>query len=1231
MCDSLLYMASYASSVGNESCYLMIETSNRARCRLAKGLGSGIPAALRAATLLLIPLITGELNAGTQNELSNFRIWNTGDGMSEGYISQVNRTPSGRILVRHGDVSAINILDGYQLNDAPDVQSLGRIDADSAGDLYTFDKSGALVYSGGKWIRYAVPEVAASANFGIFEHLRWFEYPFATDVHPRIDAIPTAAGKMLFVLASGVIEWSARDGHSRILRQSANSSIGDFIQVSAAGHDSFFVSGVHGLAVFTPETSGWSELPGAPAGFTRFTFPYNTEAHGIIMIANGADGRKRLLSFRNGAWQVLYTGGKKLRGWETDKRLWAMEPDRLISIGYGGARRVNLHPIVSGQLNDAVPDGDAFWLATTQGLARYTPPLWELPEGAPDLDATVNTIAQDKRGTLWFSSGAFLISRAGDKWRTYKLPGDETQNAGKTGNVCPMDNGRLILATDNESHLLEMDPATALFRSISHPEGGRIEWIERRDGNSVWVETIQPGESTSRIEIFDGTRFFRVPGADAVPITDVRALLRDRRGVIWVGGTGNLVRIVNGRLETIRKEEGLAEISAFSLLEGPDGTIYIGQRDSISAYDGSHFRVLRNGMDRARRLAISADGALWVASGTGVHRYKKGIWLSNASEEGLPSTAAYTVFTDRTGTIWAGTTLGLSQYHPERDHDAPVTLIQENRNVRKAPPGGEVRLVFSGIDKWKQTPEQRLLFSWKLDGGSWSAFDPSTLAAIQTVPSGPHLFQVRAMDRSGNIDLHPALFQFTVLFPWYRENGFYAVTGLLALAIGLLLRRGYTYHRNLRFQSRHDSLTGLPNRLHFEEALTVAMEKPYGSGTGLAVLFIDLDGFKAVNDTQGHLAGDNLLIAIGAGLRSCLQKGDVLARIGGDEFALLHSSGDNREEVSRMADRILAAVRGCSPPASSVSASVGISLAPEHGTSASVLVRLADLAMYQSKSHSGDCRVFYDPGLKVDFGSAKVAGMIRSALKDQRCVLWYQPIVDYEGRVVRMEALARIDDPQRGLLTPGSFIRVAEETGLIHALGNWVLREAASTARRWRENGCEIAVAVNISPVQLDRATLADEVLDMLQEFGLPPTALTIEITEGAIARNQVRATGILNRLKKAGVIISLDDFGTGYSTLSMLDALPLDEIKLDRSFAASISGERTRDVVSQTVKLARKLNIGVVAEGIEEASQMQTARELGCALFQGFLIAPPLNHEMATQLIAHQSVTQGSVLTSPQ
>jgi hypothetical protein len=364
-------------------------------------------------------LTARQLSAGGQNEASNLRVWNTGDGMSEGFISQVSRTPSGRILVRHGDVSAINVLDGFKLVDLPDVQSQGRIDADAAGNLYTFDKSGALVYSGARWRRYPVAEVAGFANFGIFEHLRWFEYPFSTDIHPRVSAAPSTAGKMVFALAGSVIEWSGRENHSRILRQSDQSSIGDFIQVTPAGDDAFFVSGVHGLAILVPRTSSWTELPKAPAGFTRFTFPSNTEAHGVITTANGPDGRKRLLSLTNGKWQVLYTGGAKLRGWEADRQLWAMEPYHLMALGNGKPRRVNLRPVISGELMDVVPDRETFWLATSQGLARYTPPLWQLPEGAPDLDATVNSITQDKRGTIWFSSGSLLISRMGDRWRSY--------------------------------------------------------------------------------------------------------------------------------------------------------------------------------------------------------------------------------------------------------------------------------------------------------------------------------------------------------------------------------------------------------------------------------------------------------------------------------------------------------------------------------------------------------------------------------------------------------------------------------------------------------------------------------------------------------------------------------------------------------------------------------------------------------------------------------------------
>jgi diguanylate cyclase (GGDEF)-like protein len=1177
-----------------------------------------------AGFLFVLPVIGQVVHAATQNESANLRVWNTGDGMSEGYISQVSRTSRGKIVVRHGDVSAINVLDGFHLTSVPDVPSLGRIDADEGENLYTFDKTGVLAYSAGSWKSYRVPEVAGSARLGLFEHFRWFEYPFKTDTHFRVTATPFTAGKILFSLAGSLLEWSQRDGRTRVLRTAAESSVGDFIQISAAGAGSFFVSGVRGLAILTPATSTWSELPRTPAGLSRFTFPSRTKSHGILVTANSQDGRRKLLSFQDGAWKILYTGSRaNLRGWEAGGRVWVMDANQLVSIRNGERVRINLHPVISGQLMDVTTEGDTFWLATAQGLARYTPPLWQLPEGGPDLDATVNAIAQDRQGTLWFASGALLISRSGEQWRTYKLPGEEVQEEGRTGALCPLDDGRILLATNEATHLLDLDPVSARFRAIRHPEGRHIGWIDRRDGNSIWVETMLPGESTSRIEIYEGHRFRPLPGAEAIPITDVRAVLQARNGVVWVGGTGRLVRIVKGRLDTIRKEEGLAEDSAFSFFESPEGTLYIGQRDSISSYDGKQFRVLRRGMDRARRFASTTDGTLWVASGTGIHRYRNGVWLTNTSEEGLPSHAAYTVFADSRGTIWAGTTLGLSEFHPERDRDHPVTSLSEDRNLRRAPPGGEVRFAFSGMDKWKQTPQNRLLFSWKLDSRGWSAFDESTLVAIQALPSGPHTFQVRAMDRNGNIDPNPAHFPFTVLWPWYRETGFYMVSGILLLAIALLLRSGYIYHRNLRFQSRHDSLTGLPNRLQFEEALHAAVEAAHGSGHGLAVLFIDLDGFKEINDSQGHLAGDKLLITIGARLQSCAQNGDLVARIGGDEFALLHSSGNNRQEVSRVAERILEEVRACAPAGSSgVSASIGISLSPEHGTSADVLVRLADLAMYQSKSHSGDCRVFYDPAMKADLGIAKMTGVIRAALKNNNFLLWYQPIVDCEGRTVRVEALVRIDHPTLGLIAPGAFIAVAEQTGLIHGLGRWVLREAAGTAQAWREAGFDVPVAVNISPVQLDRAELAAEILDLLQEFRLPPTGLILEITESAIARNQSLATDILNRLSRAGVGIALDDFGTGYSTLNMLDVLPLNEIKLDRSFAASISSERTRDVVSQTVKLARKLNIKVVAEGIEEENQLETARDLGCDLFQGYLIAPPLEREIATRFLSNQTIS---------
>ncbi|MDE3195333.1 MAG: TonB-dependent receptor, partial [Acidobacteriota bacterium] len=304
----------------------------------------------------------------------------------------------------------------------------------------------------------------------------------------------------------------------------------------------------------------------------------------------------------------------------------------------------------------------------------------------------------------------------------------------------------------------------------------------------------------------------------------------------------------------------------------------------------------------------------------------------------------------------------------------------------------------------------------------------------------------------------------------------------------------------------------------------------------------------------------------------------------------------------------------------------GISFFPQDATSSFVLVRLADIAMYHSKSIKGDCWFFYEPSMKLDFRYAEMAGIIRAALSEQRLTMNYQPIVSASGKLAQMEALIRIEDPSLGLIAPSLFIPVAERTGMIHALGAWALRESLRSAAEWWWRGVHVPVAVNVSPVQLDRVAIVSEILDAIADSGLPPQALTIEITESAIAHSRSQAIGILDELRSAGVRIALDDFGTGYSSLSMLNGLPIDEIKLDRSFVETISSPRTREVILQTVHLARRLGIQIVLEGIEEERQRSCAIELGCDLLQGFLIALPSGIEAAKAFVLEAEAAEDAL-----
>lgn len=415
--------------------------------------------------------------------------------------------------------------------------------------------------------------------------------------------------------------------------------------------------------------------------------------------------------------------------------------------------------------------------------------------------------------------------------------------------------------------------------------------------------------------------------------------------------------------------------------------------------------------------------------------------------------------------------------------------------------------------------------------------------------------------------------------------------------------------RKVEYLARHDMLTGLANRTLFLERLEHQLAGCGGTGEPFALLALDLDRFKAVNDLFGHAEGDRVLRDVAAILKDSARAGDTVARLGGDEFMIVMSAGSDAEAARRLGERILAAFRtemDHSVDPTAVGVSIGIAVFPQDGANGETLMHAADLALYRAKLGGRGMLAFYD--LAMDRETTERRQMetdLRQAVGRGELRVVYQPIHSVEGGgIVGYEALMRWRHPVRGEIPPGVFIPLAEEAGIIIALGEWVLREACRAASRWEPH---LKVAVNISPVQFRLANLAFVVSRTLDETGLRPSRLELEMTESALLKDRAVTLDILRQLKALGVSIVMDDFGTGYSSLSNLQSFPFDKIKIDRSFIAAMDrDENARAIVRAVVGLGRSLALPVTAEGIETGQQYRMAVDEGCAQAQGFLFGEP-------------------------
>ena len=408
-----------------------------------------------------------------------------------------------------------------------------------------------------------------------------------------------------------------------------------------------------------------------------------------------------------------------------------------------------------------------------------------------------------------------------------------------------------------------------------------------------------------------------------------------------------------------------------------------------------------------------------------------------------------------------------------------------------------------------------------------------------------------------------------------------------------------------------DSLTGLPNRALLRDRLRQAVRTGRRRKQPFALLLLDLDRFKEVNDTFGHDKGDELLEEAARRLGGCLREADTLARLGGDEFAVLIPDADAAAAVA-VADRMTAALRRTfvlDAHGVEVTGSIGIVVCPEHAKDVDTLIRRADVAMYQAKKRNMDCAL-YDPAL--DHHSPErvaMVGDLRRAIAGDELVLHYQPQLDYAaGRVTSVEALVRWEHPERGLVPPDEFIGLAEQTGLIGELTAWVLRAAIPQAAAWQAEGLPVAVSVNLSARNLRDPGLADLVAGLLGSAGLGPSRLLLEITESALMQDPTQALATLQSLRSLGLSVAVDDYGTGYSSLSYLKQLPLHELKIDRSFVRHLTKEADDlSIVRSTIGLAHELGLRVVAEGVEDDTTLQLLATLGCDLAQGYHLSRPI------------------------
>lgn len=728
---------------------------------------------------------------------NRWRIFTTLDGMPESWVSDVTVGPSGRVFLTHGDVSTFSVYDGYSFQQLPSPGNGLTVREGPTRQIWSFNntRDSLQLLDNDKWVTYPLSGIPTGRA-----HLQ------------RNAFFPWAHDRVLIMLPNKIVEFVRPTGKVNVVMASAAASIGEFTAFQPWLRGGAWVGGTRGIARLVPGADGQPK-------WEAFAYPKGVEARCLSILAEGSDdayvtigsgNEERSLWFKNGEWTELAKAnkGSAMQCWAGPHKQWWQVESSLMNFRLRSGSSMNelttvgRQSALSGRLQSVALGGtNGFYLATSLGLAQFVPAVWQTPPELMPFNEPSSAMLETSNGDFYIVFETSLLHRTRNVWTLHHMPPGYDGALHKPRDIAELSDGRVVMG--NGVSLLAFDPRQRQFRPISHPAGLKIYVLQPSKNGQVWVMTSPDGFSY-RLERFDGSSFHLVHDAGLQwRYNQPRSVLEANDGSIVLVPAGRGYGVIrDGKYRTVDEKDGIPDPTPLSVVEHSPGRLWFGGRDSVFEYDGKKWTTLATGFQAVRSFLRTKDGEVWVASGSGLHRYQNGSWIGQTSAEGFPPGAAYGVLQDHSGAIWATTTAGISIQHPQVDRDAPRSYLDAHKNSNQISPNGLARMVFSGTDKWRLTPSDRLLFSWRLDGGAWSPLRPETAVDLEKLSAGQqHRFEVRAYDRNGNTDSTPASFDFSVLLHWYQEPAVFLISmfGLLGL---------FTFGRQFttRFRGMQESL-----------------------------------------------------------------------------------------------------------------------------------------------------------------------------------------------------------------------------------------------------------------------------------------------------------------------------------------------------------------------------------------------------------------------------------------